>query len=239
MQLNIFESKEELAKNFARHFTQIIADRDACHIALSGGSTPRIVFRALAEGFANRVDWSKVHIYWGDERAVPPTDDESNYKMAFETLLGSVAIPKGQIHRIRGENAPEPEALRYSKILQEKLPMAHGLPQFDLVLLGMGDDGHTASIFPDNIKLWHAAENCVVARHPESGQQRVSITGKLINNAREVAFLVTGANKAQKVREVIRKEGGFARYPASLVAPDTGALSWYLDWEAASGLISA
>ncbi len=239
MQLTIFESKEELALNFARHFIQIIADNNELHVALSGGSTPGIVFQALAERYASGVDWSKVHIYWGDERAVPPTDVESNYKMAFETLLGRVLVPEQQIHRIRGEEPPEEEAMRYSRVLRENLPLTHGIPQFDLVLLGMGDDGHTASIFPDKIKLWYATENCVVARHPESGQERVSITGKLINNAREVAFLVTGSNKAQKVREVIRKEEGYDRYPASLVAPHTGALRWYLDWEAASGLISA
>lgn len=239
MQLHIYPSKEELAQNFAAHLAHLISQKEEVHVALSGGSTPKVVFQALAKQYASAIDWHRVHIYWGDERAVPPADAESNYKMAADNLLGSVALPESQIHRIRGEEPPEKEAIRYSSVLRENLPMVNGTPQFDLVILGMGDDGHTASIFPDNIRLWYARENCVVATHPETGQQRITITGKLINNAREVAFLVTGEGKSEKVREVIRQMDGYTAYPAALVAPNPGTLSWFLDMDAAAGLISA
>jgi 6-phosphogluconolactonase len=121
-------------------------------------------------------------------------------------------------------------------VLEDALPESNGLPRFDLVVLGMGDDGHTASIFPHELKLWDAEANCVVGTHPESGQQRISITGRIINNARQVVFLVTGANKAEKVRQVIGKLSGAESLPASHVSPKSGRLLWLLDRDAASAL---
>jgi 6-phosphogluconolactonase len=182
------------------------------------------------------IDWSQVHFYWGDERCVPPTDAESNYGMTAELLLSKIEIPGENIHRIQGENDPEQEARRYGELLVKELQTYNGVPQFDLVILGMGDDGHTASIFPYQMHLWESAKNCEVAKHPGSGQKRITITGSVINTASVVAFLVTGAGKAPKVREIIQKEGDYKAYPASLVEPESGELYWFLDKDAAKEL---
>ncbi len=236
MKLNIFPNKEEVAQNFAMFLMELIASSEEdVHIALSGGSTPKIVFEELAGTYA-KIPWSKVHFYWGDERCVPPTDADSNYGMTAELLLSRIDIPGENIHRIQGENNPEREADRYGTMLVNNLPTYNGIPQFDLAILGMGDDGHTASVFPYQIHLWDSAKNCEVAEHPDSGQKRITVTGSIINNAKAVAFLVTGAGKAQKVREIIEKEGKFKSYPASLVAPSSGELLWFLDAGAAEQL---
>lgn len=236
MELKIYKDKQEVAEQFSSYFVDLLKDKKSFHVALSGGSTPKIVFDVLAENFAGRVDWSKVHFYWGDERCVPPLDDESNYKMTVEHLFSKIAISEENIHRILGEKDPVNEAMRYANLLEINLDRVENVPQFDLVILGMGDDGHTASIFPHEIELWDAEDHCVVATHPDSGQKRVSINGKVINTAKEVAFLVTGASKAQKVEAVVEKTKGSEAYPASLVNPDSGSLVWFLDEEAAAKL---
>ena len=233
MHINIAPTKTEVAKNFSDYLEELIKENKTTHIALSGGSTPKVVFDYMAEHYKD-VDWSTVHLYWGDERCVPPTDPESNYKMTVDHLLSKIDIPKDNIHRVLGEDIPELEAGRYGKILEEELPIVNNIPQFDLVILGMGDDGHTASIFPHEIGLWDSVKNCEVAVHPDSGQRRITITGKLINNAKTVAFLVTGSSKAEKVRTIVTKEVGHEHYPASLVAPSSGELIWFLDDEAAA-----
>ncbi len=235
MKLKIATTKSELALDFSRYLAILIASRKEVHIALSGGSTPKVVFDELAANFQPDIDWHKVHIYWGDERCVPPEDEQSNFKMTLDHLISRIQIPETNIHRMLGENEPSKEAIRYGDFLKEKLPQANGLPQFDLVILGMGDDGHTASIFPHEIDLWHSERYCEVATHPESGQKRITITGQLINNASIVAFLVTGENKAEKVKEIHEQEGHYQSYPASLVAP-TGRLLWFLDAAAAAKL---
>lgn len=236
MELKIYKDKQEVAEQFSSYFVDKIKDKEAFHVALSGGSTPKIVFDVLAENFAGKVDWSKIHFYWGDERCVPPSDDESNYKMTVEHLFSKIAISEENIHRIQGEKDPANEAMRYANLLEINLDRVEDVPQFDLVILGMGDDGHTASIFPHEIELWDSEDHCVVATHPDSGQKRVSINGKVINTAKEVAFLVTGASKAQKVEAVVEKTKGSEAYPASLVNPDSGSLVWFLDEEAAAKL---
>ena len=236
MELRIKETKEQVAEDFSVFFKERCATGEPVHIALSGGSTPKIVFDQLASEFGKDIDWSQVYLYWGDERCVPPTDAESNYKMTVDHLLSKIEIPKTNIYRVKGESDPEEEAKRYGEVLQENIPAANGIPCFDLVILGMGDDGHTASIFPHQIALWDMPENCRVATHPDSGQKRVTITGKVINNAKTVAFLVTGASKAEKVAAIINKAEGYKQYPASLVAPKSDELIWFLDQDAAAGL---
>ncbi len=234
MEWRISESKNEVAKQFARFFYELTKDKEVFHVALSGGSTPKVVFDLLAADYAETINWSSIHFYWGDERCVAPTDDQSNYKMTVTHLFSKISIPETNINRIVGEDDPSDEAKRYSELLEDKLDDINGIPQFDLVILGMGDDGHTASIFPHEIDLWDADENCVVATHPASGQKRVSLTGKVINAAKQIAFLVTGANKAEKFGK-IRASGENARiFPAALVKPTAGELTWFLD-EAAVG----
>lgn len=236
MDLKIYKDKQAVAEQFSTYFVEKIGTGDTFHVALSGGSTPKIVFDVLAENFSDKVDWSKIHFYWGDERCVPPTDDESNYKMTVEHLFSKIDVPETNIHRILGEKDPETEAMRYANLLEINLDRVEEIPQFDLIILGMGDDGHTASIFPHQIALWDAEDHCVVATHPESGQKRVSINGKVINTAKEVAFLVTGASKSEKVKAVVEKTKGSEAYPASLVDPKSGNLVWFLDEEAAEDL---
>lgn len=233
MEVKIFEDKLAVADAFCAHFKAQLKGKDQYHIALSGGSTPKIVFDVLAQNYGSLIDWSKVHFYWGDERCVPPTDAQSNYKMTVDHLLSKISIPSENIHRIIGEAAPTREAMRYANLLEINLDRVGGIPQFDMVLLGMGDDGHTASIFPHQMDLWEAADHCVVATHPTTGQQRVSINGSIINNAKEVAFLVTGANKAEKFAAIQSKKEGYKAYPAALVQPTSGQLQWFLDQAAA------
>nr|WP_298925414.1 6-phosphogluconolactonase [uncultured Allomuricauda sp.] len=236
MELKIFKDKQEVAQRFSAYFAELVDKKSVFHVALSGGSTPKVVFDVLADEFSSKIDWNKIHFYWGDERCVPPTDDESNYKMTVEHLFSKIDVPKENIHRVLGENEPLGEAYRYANLLEINLDRIDGIPQFDLVILGMGDDGHTASIFPHEIELWNAQYHCTVATHPESGQKRVSINGKVINTAKEVAFLVTGAGKAEKVKAILEKTEGFEVYPASLVNPSSGNLVWFMDEDAASGL---
>lgn len=238
MEVRVYQDKTKVAEEFSKFFVKKAAEPHAFHVALSGGSTPKIVFDMLASDYAGDIEWSNVHFYWGDERCVAPDDAESNYKMTVEHLLSKINIPKENVHRIRGEEDPLQEAKHYGSLLENLLPKALGLPQFDLVILGMGDDGHTASIFPHELKLWVSPDNCEVATHPDSGQKRVSITGRIINNAKTVAFLVTGDSKAEKVGSILDREEGYLKYPASHVSPKTKELIWFLDAAAAEQVSS-
>ncbi|MGB3466495.1 MAG: 6-phosphogluconolactonase [Cyclobacteriaceae bacterium] len=233
MKKYIYSDKSAVAEAFSEYLVSKIRSTDGpIHIALSGGSTPKVVFDFLAENFSN-MDWSTVRLYWGDERCVPPDDEESNYRMTRLHLLDHIGIPDSHVFRIKGENEPEREAEAYAQLLREQLPVVNGVPQFDLVILGMGDDGHTASIFPHNIALWDSDRLCEVATHPDSSQQRVTITGEVINHAKTVAFLVTGQSKQEKVTIVLNDDVESKSYPAGLVNPASGNLLWFLDEDAA------
>ncbi len=227
----VFENKDHLVKGLTEYFIKLLNQKkDTFSIALSGGSTPKIWFDYLAKNHGQDIPWEKIHLYWGDERCVPPDDVESNYGMTKKHLLDKISIPDQNIHRIKGELNPDKAAEEYQKQLNGNLGSN---PVFDLIILGMGDDGHTASIFPHEIKLWNSDNFCVVATHPLSGQKRVSFTGKLINRASAVAFLVTGENKSERVKEIFDQEPNAVYYPASLVSPINGTLNWFLDKEAA------
>lgn len=223
-----------MARQFSAYLADCVEGKEIFHVALSGGSTPKLIFDVLASEYGNVIDWSNIHFYWGDERCVPPDDEQSNFKMTVDHLFSKIEVPEENIHRILGEADPTREAMRYANLLEINLDREAGIPQFDLVILGMGDDGHTASIFPHEIELWNAADHCVVATHPDSGQKRVSINGKVINMAKEVIFLVTGTGKADKVDEIHNKKSGFEKYPASLVDPCGTQLKWFLDEDAAN-----
>lgn len=166
------------------------------NIALSGGSTPALLFRLWADEFSAATPWTRIRLFWVDERCVPPTHAESNYGMTERELLSRVPIPAANVLRIHGEAEPAAEALRYSRQALDLLPQAGGFPVFHLVLLGVGDDGHTSSIFPGQEALLTAAEPYAVARHPQSGQRRIALTGQPIVRSPRVAFLVTGSSKA-------------------------------------------
>lgn len=237
MEIRIFDNKKDLSINFTSWLQEILAEKDELFIALSGGSTPKSLFDYWSTLPKNEIDWEKVFFFWGDERCVPPTDDESNYKMTQEHLFQHIRIPEENIFRIRGEEQPENEAHRYNKLLTDHLPLENGTPVFDIVMLGMGDDGHTASIFPHQMDLWDSKEHCVVATHPESGQKRVSLSGSVINAAQHVAFLVTGANKAEKLTEIVNHpQQASEKYPAARVAPSSKNLVWFVDSAAAKSI---
>lgn len=235
MEKRIYKDKRAVAEEFSTYFAKLVKGYGTFHLALSGGSTPKLIFDVLASQYGETIDWSQIYFYWGDERCVLPTDEQSNFKMTQEHLFSKIKVPKENIHRVLGENQPMGEAMRYANLLEINLDRVDGIPQFDLVLLGMGDDGHTASIFQHEIELWEADDHCVVATHPDTGQKRVSITGTVINNAKEIIFLVTGESKAEKVQEIFDKIGDYKKYPAALVQPQSGKLTWFMD-EAAAGL---
>lgn len=224
-----------MARALSNHLETWCRDEKFSSIALSGGSTPQIWFDLLAAEYQQRLPWSELRFYWGDERCVPPEDSQSNYRMTRIHLLDKVPVQPANIFRIRGENPPSEEARRYSKLLDDTLEKNNGVPRFDLVVLGMGDDGHTASIFPHQIDLWGSESYCEVAEHPQSGQKRISLTGQIINNAKQVVFLVTGANKTGPLEQIINGTAGSEKLPASLVAPVSGRLLWMVDEAAAPG----
>jgi len=235
-EIYLFDDQLVLARTLAENLAQWLNGRGRTHIALSGGSTPKLLFRELAERYKARIAWDMVHLYWGDERCVPPDHPESNYGTVRKLLLEHISIPPENVHRIRGEAEPEAEAQRYEKELRGSLPGdAGGWPVFDLILLGMGGDGHTASIFPDQLELLHADGVCATARHPESGQRRITLTGPVLNRGRHVAFLVTGSGKADRIHEILGHLDERHLYPAGYIHP-AGKLSWWLDEAAAARL---
>ena len=231
--IHISADKETTARAFADFLWNLSKDGRELSVALSGGSTPKLLFEILAEEYDDHFDWNKIHFYWGDERCVPPYDDESNFKMTREHLFDKIKIPIENIHRVLGESNPDDEARRYSSEIKSNIESKSGLPSFDLIILGMGDDGHTASIFPHQMELLTDEEICAVARHPESGQNRITLTGTVINNAKVVAFLVTGSAKREKVTEIFSKSKSAESYPAFHIAPTSGELHWFLDEDAA------
>lgn len=232
----IYPEKESMAAAFVCEFSRTLKEHSgsgkAFHLAISGGSTPLAIFRLLAEQTSPE-DWSQVHLYWGDERCVPPGDPESNYGSAREALLKPLDIPVDRVHRIKGEEKPMGEAARYGDLLLRQLPVENGFPVFDWIWLGLGTDGHTVSIFPNQIELWTAGSPCVVSSHPVTAQQRISLTGGVINVARRVSFIVSGSEKAAVIKDIFLKEARHMEYPAFYVNPLSGNLEWYLDQNAA------
>ncbi len=235
--VRVFPDPEALAQSIA---TILIRDLDRIEadqfytVALSGGTTPEYIYRYLSDHYAGRISWEKLLVFWGDERCVPPEESESNYRMAYESLLQNVPIPDANIFRIRGENDPAEEAKQYSELVSSMVPFYNGIPQFDLMLLGLGDDGHTASIFPDRPDLLNTPQLYDVAVRPGTRQKRITATGRLINNSSRIYFIVTGSQKASVVSEIIEAKGGSEKYPASRINPGSGQLVWLLDSEAAA-----
>lgn len=239
--VRVFPDPEALAQNIAMILIKDLDRIEPDHfytIALSGGTTPEYIYRYLAEHHSARINWEKLLVFWGDERCVPPEEPDSNYRMAYETLLQNVPIPDANVFRIRGENEPEAEARQYSELVSSVVPFFNGIPQFDLMLLGLGDDGHTASIFPDRPDLFTTQQLFEAALKPGTRQKRITATGRLINNSSRIYFIVTGRQKASIVAEIIEAKAGSERYPASRVNPGSGQITWLLDSEAASLLKS-
>ena len=233
--LKKFKQPEALADHVSELLMNMIGDTSSYpfHLAISGGSTPNLLFSTLAAKYADSELWQKTHFWWVDERMVSPADPESNYGKALQYLFSKITIPQKNIHRIRGEKDPVIEAEDYAQQIKAELKMKDGWPSFDLILLGMGEDGHTASIFPGQMDLLLSDHLCVVACHPVSFQKRITLTGNVINNAQKIIFMVTGANKAERLSE-IRLNGEKGKLlPASHIQPVGGELFWYTDESAA------
>jgi 6-phosphogluconolactonase len=237
--IRVFPDPQALAEAAARqvveHAQMAIDARGLATIALSGGSTPRELHLKLSSPpLVDQLDWSNVHVFFGDERCVPPDDERSNYRMAEETLLSRVPIPRDQIHRMCGELPPRQAAEEYERELRDFFKQDP--PRLDIILLGMGDNGHTASLFP-GLQAVHEQQRWVVAEYvAEVGMWRVTLTPVIINLAREVIFLVAGAAKADMLRQVL--EGPYApdERPAQVVKPSPGEVVWMIDAAAASAL---
>jgi len=242
-ELHIFPDAQALVRAAATLFVRIgqeaMRDRGRFLVVLSGGTTPKTLYAVLtSQEFAPQLDWTNVHFLFGDERAVPPTHSDSNFALANTMLFTPLNIPPANIHRMRGEDSPETAAGHYEKIVRRLTATIPGQwPMLDLVLLGMGEDGHTASLFPGTPALREQSRWVVPGLSPQGTRSRITLTLGVINHASVILFLVTGGNKAPVVRRVIEgRADGADSYPAAQVRPETGRLLWYLDRAAASEL---
>ena len=241
MFLQIFETRQDLAQAAAKQFVaksiKAVAQRGVFTVALSGGSTPKLLYQLLAdadEPFREQVPWPSIHFFWSDERHVPPDHPDSNYRMANEAMLAHVPVSPNNVHRVISENPNAEEAARvYEETILQFVP--GNPPRLDLVLLGLGTDGHTASIFPGS-EVLHETKRLVAAPWVEKlNAYRITMTLPLVNSGASVVFLVSGAEKAEIVRAILQTT---ERYPAKEVRPTNGELLWLLDRDAASKLKS-
>jgi 6-phosphogluconolactonase len=225
------------AEMVVEYLNEEIRRLGSASFVLSGGVTPRIVYDMLASpSLVSKVDWSRVHVFWGDERCVPPNAPESNYRMAEESLLRNLSLPARNVHRIHAEHPPLTAAGEYETEIRAHFGLRpHEVPEFSLVLLGLGPDGHTASLFPGNNALAEKTR-LVIGVYIEALQtSRVTMTLPVINNASTILFLVSGREKARILWEVL--EDDTPRYPAQLVQPGSGRLFWCVDADAAVALL--
>jgi 6-phosphogluconolactonase len=237
MQLHIYKSTgeviDELAKWITSYISQTLKKQDRFTIALSGGETPKALYQLLAtDAYRNKIDWSKMYTFWGDERVVPFTDDNNNAKMAFENLLNNVDVPAENIHIIQTDVPPDLAAKEYEKVLHQYFDNSPNT--FDLVLLGMGKDGHTLSLFPSSTILYEQQHWVNPVYVEDQKIYRITLMPSIVNKASSVIFLVTGNEKANVLKAVLR--GPPDQYPAQLIAPLNGEQHWFLDEDVAKGL---
>lgn len=231
---------EAAAQLFADAAVKAVETRGLARIAISGGSTPKAMFALLADPaqpFLKRVPWEKLDLYWVDERCVPPDNAESNYRMTNEALLSKVPLTAEHVHRMEGELEPEIAAARYESTIRNTFKLEGAeTPTFDLILLGMGDDGHTASLFPHTEAL-NEMSHIVIANHvPQKDTWRITLTWPVINQGREVAFLIEGSGKAQVLHDVLQGPYQPETYPSQIIRPASGRLTLLLDTGAAAKL---
>jgi 6-phosphogluconolactonase len=243
-EVQIFPNPAEVARAAARFFVdyawQCIAKDGQFMVALSGGNTPRLMFEILAsDEFRGQVDWAKVHVFWGDERAVPPTNPESNYGMARRELLIRVPIPEGNVHRMEAEKASIGRAAHeYEEVLRKYLDLDdRGFPQFHLIFLGMGNDGHTASLFPGGRVTRQTSRWVSTPTVSKLNMRRMTLTLPVLDAAMRVVFLVVGSEKAQMLRAVLEEKDD-PPYPAQLVQPRHRGLKMFLVDNAAAALLT-
>jgi len=233
----IFNDSQTLSKEFCsksvNEINSLIEEKTKINIAISGGNTPKLIFQEIVSSYKTKINWKKINLFWVDERCVPPDDVESNYGMTKKYLLDPIQIPSENIFRIKGENNTVEEAKRYSGVILGNLAEVNNLPQFDIILLGLGEDGHTASIFPNQMELLKSDKICEVAVHPESKRKRITLTGRVINNSKKIYFLVSGKNKSSVVSKILNQNEDYLKLPGAHIKPVDGELTWFLDREAA------
>jgi 6-phosphogluconolactonase len=228
-----YETTNRLAMDLICYCKELSGYRENLYIALSGGNTPQTMFSIIAAEYAKALDWKRLHFFWVDERCVPFTSNESNFGVADRLLFSKTDIPHENLHPIHGEEDAICEVVRYTGEILSFVPCVGKYPVFDLIILGMGNDGHTASIFPGQLDLFETPSICSASFHPETGQKRITLTGKVINNAQDIVFLVTGDAKAQQIKSIFDDSPDAFDYPAKKIHPVNGRLSWYFDKEAA------
>lgn len=243
-EIRILTTPQELfevaAEEVVRAATEAVAQRGQFTIALSGGSTPKNLFNLLATNARTVFPWDRTYFFWSDERHVPPTDPESNYRMAEEIMLSKIPVNAGNVFRIAAEN-PDAAAVAeaYEQTLRKFFQLQPGqVPVFDLILLGMGPDGHTASLFPNTAGLQEKTRLVIANWVDKLKANRLTMTLPVLNSAREMAFLASGTDKAQVLRTVLEEDAPPEQYPAKLVRPSNGRLIWFVDRAAASQLTS-
>jgi 6-phosphogluconolactonase len=237
MHLHIYKDAEEATDALAGWITSLIqktvAVKDRFTIALSGGETPKKLYQKLGSVTCNeKINWNKLHVFWGDERVVPFDDERNNAKMAYDNLLGKVTIPSSQVHTIWTDILPEESARQYEKLLHQYFDEKQ--TTFDLVLLGMGDDGHTLSLFPGS-EVLQDKNSWVSSVHSKEKGDRITLMPAVVNRAAAIAFLVTGKNKAQVVKEVMEAQQQYL-YPVQLIQPVNNEVHWFIDEDAASSM---
>jgi len=231
-EINTYNSSEELFQKTAKRIIDVINNcidnGGRCTFVLSGGNTPKQLYDSIVKDYADKADWDKVFFFWGDERCVPPDDEESNYVMAYYHLLTGIKVNFRNVFRIKGEDPPGLAAQNYDKILRRFF--LSSLPSFDLILLGVGPDGHTASLLPGS-KVLNAADRIAEAEYYEKYESwRVTLTLPVINNARNIFFVAEGGAKSEIIKEIFTNENLYL--PAQLVKPVNGKLCWFIDKEA-------
>jgi 6-phosphogluconolactonase len=242
-EIQVFANPEALtqaaAAEFVRQVNQAIQARGRFTIALSGGSTPKSLYALLAtQPWRDQIAWNQVHLFWGDERHVSPSDSTSNFRMTQEQLLSYIPIPPGNVHRIKAES-PDTQAVAaaYEQDLKQFFQLGeHQFPRFDLVLLGMGANGHTASLFPGTAAVHEQTRLVVALWVEELSTDRITLTPPVINSALEIIFFVTGAGKAETLKAVLEGQYQPDRLPAQIVRPTQGKVIWMVDQAAASSL---
>ena len=223
----------DLADAAAKLFVAEATGKERFFVALSGGSTPSAMFERLAAQYAGAVDWKRVHFFWGDERTVAPTHKDSNFGVAKAKLLDPVGVPVENIHRFEGERPPTEASARYTKELRRVFGLGpRAFPRFDLLFLGLGEDGHTASLFPGTAALSNQTDPATVNSVPQLNATRLTVTYPTINNAACVAVLVSGKAKAEIVQKVLKNAAEPAKYPMQGVVPKSGRFLWLMDADA-------
>lgn len=236
-EIKIFDDKPQLADYFANDLLNKIEEsrhQDYFTLSLSGGSTPKFIFDHLSLNYSDQIPWERIKFFWGDERCVPPDDKQSNYRMTREHLFAPVGVPQSNVFRIKGEERPDEEALNYAEVLKRELPSKNGIPSLCYLMLGLGDDGHTASVFPGQLHLFKTPGYTAVSQNPYNQQIRITLTGNILNNARNVVFLLTGKGKAEKAATIINRKEGWEKLPASYINPFHGNVRFFMDKDAAS-----